>query len=122
MDETLLKKIELKNGLTLEFIDVSRKVAGDRYRVALKTRVVVPVQETWFSREDAARPDLADIIAKAGNTVVFEQQKERNFVDEQEMPDVLKSMMAVAEDYGVRYIGHPDFPKKLIIKRYQEEK
>ena len=122
MEETQLKKIDLKNGLTLEFIDVSRKVAGDRYLVALKTKVTVPVEGKWFTENDPAQPGIDDIIARLGNRVVFEQKKERNFIDEREKPAVLKDIMAVAEVYGVRYIGHPDFPRKLILKRYHEEK
>ena len=112
MDESLIKKIDLNNGLTLEFIDVSRKVAGDRYQVTLKTRVAVPVEAKWFPENDPDQPGLADIIKKVGPAVVFEQKKERNFVDEKEKSAVLKDIMAVAEDFGVRYIGHPDFPRK----------
>ena len=72
---TELKKIELKNGLTLEFIDVSRKIAGDRYRVSLKTRVVVPVVvagalAAWGlnrlgSREAAAEEDSGSSLRPA---------------------------------------------------------
>lgn len=122
MDETPIKKIELKNGLTLEFIDVSRKVAGDRYQIALQTRVTVPVEAKWFTEKDPALPGLADIIKRVGPTVAFEQKKVRNFVDEQEKPAVLKDIVAVAEDFGVRYLGHPDFPRKLILKRYHDKK
>jgi hypothetical protein len=122
MDETPIKKIELKNGLTLEFVDLSRKIAGDRYQVVLKTRVALPVEARWFSEKDPARPGLEDIINTVGPEVFFEQKKERNFVDEKEKPAVLKEIMEVAEDYGVRYIGHPDFPGKLILKRYHDKR
>jgi len=122
MDEILIKKIDLNNGLTLEFIDVSRKVAGDRYQVMLKTRVVVPVEAKWFPEKDPAQPGLADIIKTVGPAVEFEQKKERNFVDEKEKSAVLKDILTVAEDFGTRYIGHPDFPKKLILKKYHDEK
>ena len=122
MDEILIKKIDLNNGLTLEFIDVSRKVAGDRYQVTLKTRVAVPVEEKWFPEDDPARLELAGIIKKVGSAVEFEQKKERNFVDEKEKLAVLKDMITVAEDFGVRYIGHPDFPRKLILKKYHDER
>jgi len=118
MEATLIKKIELENGLTLEFIDVSRKIAGDRYLVALKTRVSVPVESRWFADDDPALPNLADIVATVGSTVEFEQKKERVFVDEREKPTVLEAIMNVAEDYGIRYLGHPEFPKKLILKEY----
>ena len=122
MEKTLLRKIDLKNGLTLEFMDESRKVAGDRYLVVLRTKVIVPVEAKWFPEKDPAQPALEDILARVGAAVTFEQVKKRNFVDEREKPDVLEDIMAVAADYGVRYIGHPDFPRKLILKRYHEEK
>jgi len=122
MEATLIKKIELENGLTLEFIDVSRKMAGDRYLVALKTRVSVPVEPRWFADEDPVLPNLADIVAKVGSTVEFEQKKERVFVDESEKAAVLETIMNVAEDYGVRYLGHPEFPKKLILKEYHAKR
>jgi len=122
MDETLIKKTDLNNGLTLEFIDVSRKIAGDRYQVVLKTRMTVPVEEKWFPENDPALPILADIIEKVGPAVDFEQKKERNFVDEKEKAAVFTDILAVAEDYGVRYLGHPDFPRKLALKRYHDKK
>ena len=122
MTETTIKKISLKNGLDLEFIDVSRKIAGDRYQVALLTRIEVPVEEGWFSENNQEIPDIGDIRKKIGNRVVFEQKRERNFVDDQEKEAVIKNVIEVAEDYGMRYLGHPDFPGKLILKRYNDEK
>ncbi len=122
MDESHIKKVALNNGLTLEFIDVSRKVAGDRYQVALITRISVPVEKKWFTDKTPVPPNIADIIKKLGPTVAFEQKKERNFVDEKEKQAVLRDILAVAEDYGVRYLGHPDFPRKLILKKYHDAK
>lgn len=122
MTEATIKKISLKNGLDLEFIDISRKIAGDRYQVTLLTRVEVPVEEGWFSENNQEIPDIDEIRKKIGNRVIFEQKRERNFIDEQEKEAVIKNIIEVAEDYGIRYIGHTDFPKKLILKRYSEEK
>lgn len=122
MTEATIKKISLKNGLDLEFIDISRKIAGDRYQVTLLTRVEVPVEEGWFSENNQEIPDIDEIRKKIGNRVIFEQKRERNFIDEQEKEAVIKNIIEVAEDYGIRYIGHTDFPKKLILKRYSEKK
>ncbi|RKX20377.1 MAG: hypothetical protein DRP51_05810 [Candidatus Zixiibacteriota bacterium] len=122
MQDNAIKKIALKNGLTLEFIDNSRKIAGDRYVVVLKTRIEVPVSNSWFSERDASIPSIEDITKKVGDTVFFEQKKERNFVDENEKEAVLNNIIEVAEDFGIRYLGHPDFPKKLILKKYNEKK
>ncbi len=122
MTAKLIKKIDLNNGLQLEFIDTSRKIAGDRYRVELKTRVEVPVEKYWSAKQEPPAPDLADILKTIGNTVVFEQTKERNFVDSREKEAVLDNISAVAEDFCIRYIGHADFPKKLILKRYNEKR
>ncbi len=122
MTETLIKKIELKNGLTLEFINISRKVAGDRYLVALQTRLEVPVEESWFSENNPPLPGIADIRKMVGKKVVFEQKKERHFIDEKEREAVLNNICEVAEDFGIRYLGHPDFPRKLILKKYNEKK
>ena len=122
MQDNAIKKIALKNGLTLEFIDNSRKIAGDRYVVVLKTRIEVPVSNSWFSERDASIPSIEDITKKVGDTVFFEQKKERNFVDKNEKEAVLNNIIEVAEDFGIRYLGHPDFPKKLILKKYNEKK
>ena len=122
MTENTIKKINLKNGLDLEFIDISRKIAGDRYRVALLTRIEVPVEKGWFSETNQEIPDIGDIRKKIGNRIIFEQKRERNFIDDQEKEAVIKNIIEVAEDYGIRYLGHPDFPQKLILKRYNDEK
>lgn len=121
MTESTIKKISLKNGLDLEFIDISRKIAGDRYQVTLLTRVEVPVEEGWFSENNQEIPDIDEIRKKIGNRVIFEQKRERNFIDDQEKEAVIKNIIEVAEDYGIRYLGRTDFPKKLILKRYSEK-
>jgi hypothetical protein len=121
MTETLIKKIDLESGLTLEFINLSRKIAGDRYLVALMTRIKVPVEKRWFSEKDLSLPDIAEIRKKVGKAVFFEHKKERNFIDEGQKEEVLNELIQVAEEYGVRYLGHPDFPKKLILKRFNDK-
>jgi len=43
VEQTLIKTIELNNGLKLHFYDISRKLAGDRWYVGVIARIDIPL-------------------------------------------------------------------------------
>ena len=82
MNETLIRSISLANGLTLELLDASRKVASDRYRIELIERIRIPVDAGLFSETDTI--DIEALCETLGPVVAFEKRTERNFIAEKE--------------------------------------
>ena len=69
MDEKLIKTVELKNGLKLDVLDGSRKIAGDRWQVVLKIRINIPVKLHIPADNGQIDIDINDILASVGENV-----------------------------------------------------
>jgi hypothetical protein len=119
MEERLIETKTLANGLELSIYDASRKIAGDRWYVVLLARVVVPVKERFLG-QGAVPVSVDEARSALGDTVVFEQRRERNFIDETEKQAVFDNLyQTFAAGTGV-YIVHSDFPARFIKKRLAE--
>lgn len=113
MEERLIETKILANGLELSIYDASRKIAGDRWYVALVARVVVPVQGTDVLSVDDAQRAL-------GDTVVFEQRRERNFIGNNEKQAVFDNLYQTFTSGTGIYVARHDFPARFIKKRFAE--
>ena len=106
----------LSNGLTLEIWDRSRPVAGDRWLVVLEGTVKVPVNDTTLPLE--LKPRAAEVIAALGPQLVYSQKDERNFIAAQDVAGLLAEMAARLLELADGYLGHPEFPGRLIRKKF----
>ena len=109
----------LNNGLTLEFWDYSRPIAGDRWFVLLEVRITIPI------RLDTLPPELrgqADQVKEAlGDEIIFSHKDERNFIAATEAPKILKDMQDSFLDMAPGYFGHPDFAARFIRGKFAEK-
>jgi len=121
MSEHPIDTIELDNGLTLEILDESRRVAGDRWQVKLLARIVIPVEARWFSRRLPAPADMAELVRLLGSHVQFEYRDERQFVDITEKDDIINALASGIRSHADRYYGHPLFAGRCISRRYTEK-
>jgi len=119
MEERLIETKTLANGLEMSLYDASRKIAGDRWYVMLLARVVVPVREGFLGR-GADAMDPADAQKILGETVMFEQRRERNFVDDNDKTAVFDNLYQTFLSGTGAYVAHPDFPARFIRKRLSE--
>ena len=118
MDTTLLRKIELENGLELEIYDVSRKLAGDRWYVGFIARVEIPMT---FLEGHADSPDIdiekmKDVL---GETVRFEQKRDRHYINEKEKDSLLNGLIEDFLASTLPYFSEKDFAKKYALKTYK---
>ena len=118
MTGILIKSIPVSDTLTLHLYDASRKIAGDRWQVNLTARMPLPV-DAVFSDADTADPTAADLKAALGDPVIWEIQKQRNFIDDGQKEAVLKELLTVFETHSRPYLSHPAFARKFILKQYQ---
>ena len=94
MAETLLEKITLKNGLTVNLFDASQNIAGDRQQVNLIVRVDIYIDsfEQAINGNDNSLPSFAEIKEILGDSIVFELVKQRQFIDNKEKQKVIKAV------------------------------
>jgi hypothetical protein len=120
VEEKLINTVELKNGLQLEVLDSSRKIAGDRWQVILKLRINIPVRMLSANDDDQTDLHVGEIISSIGENVCFEQKRERNFIDENQKDDVLNNLVESFFYNSIDYVSNPDFPKRYILRQYRE--
>ena len=121
MKEKLIKTLDLKNGLRLKIYDASRILAGDRWLVALIARMEIPVAEVLGKNDQRTKENSDDIKNKLGESVTYEQKRERIFVDIAERESVFKGMCDTFLDSSLDYLSRETFPNHYILKKYKEQ-
>jgi hypothetical protein len=120
MENRLVKTLDLDNGATLKFFDNSRKVAGDRWLVALLVRFEAPVEKILSDIDDTLPVPPYRIVKAIGETVVHEKTDQRNFVDEETKDEVWDELKAAFIENALPYLSESKFPLKLILKEYAD--
>jgi hypothetical protein len=117
--EKLLSRHSLKNGLALEFWDLSKPMVGDRWQVVVEARVAVAVTADTLPAD--LRAQEGQISAALGAEVVFTKQEVRTFVAADEMADILKLIQEQLLVSLRAYLGHPDFAARFIRKKFTDQ-
>ncbi len=121
MAERLVKTLNLKNGLYLELLDCSRKIAGDRWQIVLKIRIDMPVKMLFSDENNPVGVNVDEIISSMGENVRFEQKRERNFIDSNQKDDILNNLIESFLFNSIDHVSNPDFPKRYILRQYKEQ-
>lgn len=119
MKQTLIKTIELSNGLKLDFYDISRKLAGDRWYVGLIARIDIPLIDSLLTNQHLSHYSVEEIRNTLGESVRFQQKRERHYIDEREKDDLLNDLMDSFIKRTLNYLSLPDFPGKYVLKEFQ---
>lgn len=122
IEEKLVDKTRLENGLTLEVYDRSRRVAGDRWVVSFVAHIDVEVRPEYFENLHTRGLAFEDIRAAVGEKVSYRNEKTRNFIAETEKDEVFRGLKERFLGASLGYLSSPDFPRKLILRQYQEAK
>ena len=119
MEQTLIKSIELSNGLKLNFYDISRKLAGDRWYVGVIARIDIQLIDSVLTNQHLSHYSVEEISNTLGESVRFQQKRERHYIDEREKDDLLNDLMDSFIKRTLNYLSLPDFPGKYILKEFQ---
>ena len=119
MEQTLIKTIELSNGLKLHFYDISRKLAGDRWYVGVIARIDIPLIDSVLTNQHLSQYSVEEIRNTLGEFIRFQQKRERHYIDEREKDDLVNSLMDSFIKRTLNYLSLPDFPGKYILKEFQ---
>ena len=121
MNEKLIKTMDLKNGIRLDFYDCSRRLAGDRWLVSLIVRMKIPVTEVFTHHDSSSTELVKEMRNLLGEGVLFEQKRERIFVDEDRKDEVFKELHDNFLNNTLHYLSNEKFPGRYVLKRYKEE-
>ncbi len=119
--ETTIKTLQLENGQALEILDGSRKISADAHCVVLLARMTVPVDASLFSEKDLQYVSIDNIQAVLGKQAEYEYRCERNFIMDTDKDSVFKNLQETFFKTLLGYLASPNFPKKLILKKYKEK-
>ena len=118
MSDRLLETIPLRNGLALEFWDESRPTAGDRWYVAVRAVVAVPLAGRVF---DDPLEEIVDFMRKeVGETIHYRFLEEKHFVPAQEVAGQQRELMRIFSENNLKYLSHPNFPGHFIRRKASE--
>jgi len=119
MEQSLMKRIELSNGLKLDLYDISRKLAGDRWYVGMMMRIDIPMTDLLLTGQPFSNYSVEEIRNALGETVRFQEKRERHYIDEREKDALLQEMMDSFIKSTLTYYSHPDFPVKYVLKEFK---
>ena len=119
MEQTLIKTIEPSNGLKLHFYDISCKLAGDRWYVGVIARIDIPLIDSLLTNQHLLHYSVEEIRNALGESVCFQQKRERHYIDEREKDDLLNGLMNSFIKRTLNYLSLPDFPGKYVLKEFQ---
>jgi hypothetical protein len=119
MEQKFIKTIELSNGLKLDFYDISRKLAGDRWYVGLIAQIDIPLINSLLTNQHFSQYSVEEIRNTLGESVRFQQKRERHYIDERKKDDLLNDLMDSFIKRTLNYLSLPDFPNKSVLKEFQ---
>lgn len=117
----LIKTIDLENSMQLNIFDGSRKLAGDRWLVKMIARIEIPVSEVLIQDGQQSKESVDEIIKVLGEKVLFEQKRERIFVDETEKETIFEEVYDIFLNSTLTYLSNKEFPRRYVLKKYREE-
>ena len=116
-----LLSCNLKNGLTLLGWDQSKKTTADRWTVCVMVEMTIPVEIKWFVNKPVDDEKFRRIRSELGESVVFQQKRERRFIRADQKDQLVKEMSDSVVETGVKYLGHDDFAAKYILKVFADQ-
>ncbi len=117
MEEKLTKTIDLENGLELKLYNASRKLAGDRWLVSLIARIEIPTNASSLKKYASPSLNVDEVRKVLGEKLLFEQKREKFFIDEREKDNVMKEIQDSFLSSLLPYLSCSNFPKKYVLKK-----
>lgn len=112
---------KIGNVVSINYIDRSRKIVGDRWLVELVGEMDIPITETFWAAVSENDVDLLDCIQKKlGDRLRFSISSIRNFVADDEKEAVFNELISRFEENIAPYMDKPDFVQKLFLKNFND--
>jgi len=122
MNEQLIKKEQLANGMVLSVYDKSRKIAGDRWFVKIDCVASIPLPQDAIARKLDTLELRECIQNEFGGNLVFSVSKERNFISADDKDLIIAQSVSQVFDNMAGYINNQKFKQRLFDIKYKDAK
>lgn len=119
-DGRIIRQIDLSNGLRVTFHDCSQAIVGDRSQVRLLITIPIAVKPAEFETKVEKPEALRRFVEKMGGCVEFQTSQTRNFISNDKKASLLQQMTEEFLRTNIRYLSHPEFPTRYVLKRFSE--
>ncbi|THB73031.1 MAG: hypothetical protein D3926_24535 [Desulfobacteraceae bacterium] len=120
LSQSMVNRVELKNGHTLIIEDLSRQIGEDAFVVILRASISIDVTNAIFSPDSLKGLSIDDIIKTLGDTVEYEYRVERNMIMDHEKDQVFKDLKDTFIKNLHAYLEKDVFPERLVLKQYRD--
>lgn len=117
----LLSSQSFNNGVKVSFYNISKNMTGDRWIVKVKCDAIYPLTDNdWVVLQEEDADLVAGMKEKYSQGLVLSIVKERIFVDEGEVNEVLGQLLEQFEENVINYMSSDIFPQKLFKQKLEE--
>lgn len=122
MTERVVEAISLENGLTLEILDASRVMAGDRWLVHLIARIEVFLAPGLLDPTQGGDRLLDILKNEYGERIEYRSNLKKHFVSKEDRNRVFEEFKEIVKKEKRPYLSHPDFAKRFALSGISELK
>lgn len=119
-DPRIIASIPLENGLTLDLLDASRLLAGDRWLVHLVARIQVPLTPDLLRGVPEGERICEVLKQKDGDVIEYRADLKKHYVDEKDRERTLNEFRDIVLREKVPYLSHPRFARGFVLSRVRE--
>jgi hypothetical protein len=120
MEDRIVERIALENGLVLEMHDRSKCVAGDRWRVSFEARLDIPVEPDFLGGQSSEGLSYEAVRDAVGERVVYTYEKVRNFIEADEKDKVFNDLKDRFLKNALAYVSSSKFRRNIIVAEYRK--
>lgn len=113
----MLKRWTLKNGLELEALDLSENYWADFWNLRIQIVGRVKVDPSLIPFED---PLAEEALKALGDEVTYLREITKVGVREEELQQQRRKVLLTFEQNALPYLQHPDFPRRFLLRRFEE--
>jgi len=116
----VLKRWELRNGLTLEAEDFSYNYYGEYWNIKVVIRGEIEVRPEYLDGLLAEEPHGEEAFRRLGKGVEYRREITQVGVPEERLQETIARLLGYFEENALPYIDHPSFPERFVRKRWRE--
>jgi len=96
-------------------------LAGDRWLVSFIARIEILIKDSLLKGDGSSLLNFDEAVKALGEKLLFEQKRERVYIDEKEKDEVMKKIQDSFLSTSISYLSRSDFPEKYILKKFNDK-
>jgi hypothetical protein len=108
--KNVIREIQLANGLTVQFVDATRRYFGDYHQVRVEISCEVPLSALLFDNPEAC----AAALKLLGTKVCYLKKVEQQGVPTLATAEAVQNVIQQFIDHSLSYFSSPAFPRRFV--------